>query len=112
MKNLKIELINADVIDNFESYKSDSTSVLLDGVVHRANLKISLKNDAEIFMHYSVMLDLPKLDSFLDIEDVTKAKIVKWATDILSDNQKEMFEKSLLKRKEGKLPVTKQVTFE
>lgn len=112
MKNLKIELINADVIDNFESYKSDSTSVLLQGVVHRANLKISLKDDAEIFMHYSINLDLPKLDSFLEIEDVTKAKIVKWATDVMSDQQKEIFEKSLLKRKEGKLPVVKQVVFD
>lgn len=112
MKNLKIELVNADVIDNFESYKSDSTSVILDGVVHRANLKISLKDDAEVFMNYSVMLNLPKLESFLDVQDVTKAKIVKWATDTFSDNEKEMFEKTLSKRKEGKLPVTKKVTFD
>ena len=112
MKNLKFELINADVIDNFESYKSDSTSVLLDGVVNRANLKISLKDDADIFMHHSIMLDMPKLDSFLDVEDVTKAKIVKWATDAMPDIQKENIEKALLKRKEGKLPVVKQVVFE
>lgn len=112
MKNLKIELVNADVIDNFESYKSDSTSVLLDGVVHRANLKISLKDDAEVFMHHSIMLDMPKLESFLDMEDVTKAKILKWATDLMPDVQKEGISKALTKRKEGKLPVTKKVTFD
>ena len=112
MKNLKIELINADVIDNFESYKSDSTPVYLHGVVQRANLKISLKDDADIFMHHTIMLDMPKLDSFLDVEDVTKAKIVKWATDVMPDVQKENIEKALIKRKEGKLPLVKKVTFE
>ena len=112
MTNLKIELINADVIDNFETYGGTQNVTLLNGVVHRANLKISLNDDSETFMHYSVMLDMPKLDSFLDVEDVTKAKIVQWASAAISDNQKEMFQKSLMKRKEGTLPVTKKVNFE
>ena len=111
MKNLNYSLINTDVIDNFEVFSKDSESKLLNGVVNRVYLTIALSDDSDISMPYSVMLDFPNQDTFLDIEDVTKAKVLKWAIDSISDNQKEMFYKSLLKRKNNTLPTTRKVEF-
>ena len=60
---------------------------------------------------YSVQLDFPKLDSFLDEEDVTKAKVLKWATDSMSDQQKESIYNGLLKRKNNTIPTQRKVEF-
>lgn len=111
MKDLKFELINTDVVDNFEVFNENYESVLLQGVVSRVNLKVCLKEDESISMYHSISLDFPKLSSFLEEEDVTKAKVLKWATDSISEQQKEIMYNSLLKRKNNTMPTQRKVEF-
>jgi hypothetical protein len=110
MTNLSYELISTSVTDNYQVYGTNSTPTLLNGVVSRVTFKVMLTDFPDVFIQQDAMLDLPKLNDFLDLEELTQSKIIGWATATLSEEKKASLYNILVKKKDGLLPVTRNVT--
>jgi hypothetical protein len=110
MTNLSYELINANVVDNYQ-ISSDPTQSLLNGVVAGVNFKIMLTDFPEIFIHYNAVLTPPTNNTFVEEEELTNAIVLEWAVNTLDENKKNSIYNVLVKKKDGIAPVTRSVSF-